>query len=89
MRDTVPQTTGSALLMLARLVRLVVGIVVTVIVVAILLRVLEANPDNSLVSAVDDVGRALVGPFDGVFDLRNAKTEIAYYFPASEVAPSA
>ncbi|MCW3015112.1 MAG: hypothetical protein JWO02_2204 [Solirubrobacterales bacterium] len=85
LRRTVPATTdrhaaagtGSAFLLLAGVVRFVVGIVVTVLVIAILFRVLGANQVNELVSAINDVGRALAGPFDGVFNLNNAKTEIA------------
>jgi hypothetical protein len=62
---------------LARLIRLAAGIIAAVIVLGILFVVLEANPDNTIVSAVDDVASALVGPFDGMFQLDNAKTEVA------------
>lgn len=96
MRRTVPDTRGagiagaggSALLVLARAVRAVVGLIVTVIVVAILLRVLEADRDNAIVELFDDVARALVGPFDGIFDLDNAKTEIAVNWGLAAVAYS-
>ena len=62
---------------LVRLIRLAAAVVAGVIVLGILFVVLEANPDNAIVSAVDDVARALVGPFDGMFDLDDAKTTIA------------
>ena len=62
---------------LARLIRLAAGVIAALIVLGILFVVLEANPDNTIVSAVDDAARALVGPFDGMFELDNAKTAIA------------
>ena len=61
---------------LIRLIRLAAGIVAAIIVLGILFIVLEANPGNAIVSAVDVVARALVGPFDGMFALDDAKTEI-------------
>ena len=68
---------ASALTALARLVRLVIGVIVAVIVAAILLRVFSANPANSIVRDVHDAGSALVGPFKTVFALSNPKTSIA------------
>lgn len=68
---------GSGMLLLARLVRVVVGVVVALIVAAILLRVLGANPHNAIVNDVHDAGRALVGPFDGLFSIKHAKLAIA------------
>jgi hypothetical protein len=68
---------GTAIRGLTRLVRLAAGIIAAVIALGIAFVVLEANPDNAIVSAVDDVARALVGPFDGMFELDNAKTEVA------------
>src|SRR5437588_3925378 len=65
------------MLLLARVVRVVVGIVVALIVVAILLRVLGANPHNAIVSDVHDAGRALVGPFAGLFSIHDAKLATA------------
>ena len=62
---------------LTRLIRLAAGIVAAVIVLGILFIALEANPDNAIVSAIDDVARALVGPFDGMFSLDDAKAEVA------------
>jgi ABC-type dipeptide/oligopeptide/nickel transport system permease component len=62
---------------LARLVRMIAGLVVLVIVVGILLRVLGANPANSIVSDIHDAGRALVGPFKNMFTLKNPKSELA------------
>ena len=65
------------MLLLARLVRTIAMIVAAVIVVGVLLFVLGANQDNGVVSAVTDAGRWLVGPFDGLFKIDNAKTEMA------------
>jgi hypothetical protein len=65
------------MLLVARLVRLVAGLVVLVIAVAIVLRVLGANRSNSIVSDIHDAGRALVGPFKNLFTLKDAKADIA------------
>jgi hypothetical protein len=62
---------------LARLIRLAAGVVAAIIVAGILFVVLEANPANDLVSAVDDAGRTLVGPFDGMFVLDDRKAAVA------------
>jgi hypothetical protein len=62
---------------LARLVWLVAGAVAAVIVVGILLVVLEANRDNTIVNALLDAARFLAGPFHNVFDLARHKTEVA------------
>jgi hypothetical protein len=58
------------------LVRLVVGIVVAVIAVAIILRLLSANPHNMIVSDIHDAGAWLVGPFKNVFSVKDAKLGI-------------
>jgi hypothetical protein len=68
---------GSVMLAIARLVRLIVGLVVLVIVAAILLKVASANPGNAIVSDIHDAGKALVGPFKDVFSIKNPKTSIA------------
>ncbi|MDQ6751527.1 MAG: hypothetical protein M3Z33_12350 [Actinomycetota bacterium] len=53
------------------------GVVALIIVVGILLVVLDANPTNSIASAVHDAGRWLVGPFDGLFSISSAKVALA------------
>jgi hypothetical protein len=63
--------------MLARLVRIVTAAVVLLIVAGILLRLLDANTSNSVVSAIDDIARWLVTPFAGIFSLDDAKVQIA------------
>lgn len=68
---------GSLMLAIARLVRLLVGLVVLVIVAAIILRVAGANPGNAIVRDVHDVAKALVGPFKNVFTIKNPKASIA------------
>ncbi len=55
------------MLMLARLVKFVAGVVVALLVVGILVHVLGANTSNGLVNAVDDAARWLATPFKGVF----------------------
>jgi hypothetical protein len=62
---------------LARIVRLAAGVIAAIIVAGILLVVLKANPTNSVVSTVHDMARGLVGPFDGMFKLDDAKMAVA------------
>jgi hypothetical protein len=62
---------------LSRAISVVTAVVVLVIVAGILLVVLEANPDNDLVSLINDVADALVGPFENLFTLDERKTEVA------------
>ena len=52
---------------LASLVDLATGAVAVVIVLGIAFVVLKANRHNDIVSAVRDIARWLVGPFDGMF----------------------
>ena len=63
--------------LLARVVRIVVGIVAAIIVAGILLFVLKANPTNSVVSTVHDAAHSLVGPFNGMFSFHSANIAIA------------
>ncbi len=65
------------MLLIARLVRLIVGIIVLLIVAAIVLRVLDANASNTVVRDVHDVARALVGPFDNLFTISKPKLAMA------------
>jgi hypothetical protein len=62
---------------LARLVRLVAGVIAGIIALGILLVVLKANPDNSIVSTVHDAARSLVGPFKNMFELDDARAAVA------------
>ena len=61
----------------ARLIRTVAAIVFAIIVVAILLRVFGANPHNTVVSDIHDVGAWLVTPFKHLFSLSSAKGTMA------------
>jgi len=63
--------------MLARIIKLASRVVAGVIVVGIALHVLGANADNAVVSLVYDVCRPLVAPFKNLFDLEDAKAQIA------------
>ena len=62
---------------IARAIRIVVGIVVAIIVVAVILRLLDANPANAIVSNIHDAGAWLVGPFSNVFSVKGPKLAMA------------
>jgi hypothetical protein len=62
---------------LARLIRTAAVAVAIVIVVAIILRVLSANPHNTIVSDIHDAGQWLTGPFHSVFSVRGANLNMA------------
>jgi hypothetical protein len=63
--------------MLARVVRMVTGIVVALLVAGILIHVLDANTSNGLVSAVDDAARWLAQPFHDLFTPNGQDARIA------------
>jgi uncharacterized membrane protein HdeD (DUF308 family) len=62
---------------LARAVRLVAGGVVLIVGMGILFALLRANATNSVVSEIHGWGRWLVGPFNGMFSFRTARSAIA------------
>lgn len=62
---------------LARVVRVVTGLVVAVIVAGILIHVLDANTSNAIVGFFDDAARWLTQPFHGMFSLDDAKAQLA------------
>jgi len=70
-------TRGSALLIVARVIRAITLAVVALIVIGILLVLLGANQKNGLVEFLLDIARFLVGPFKDVFDLKERKAEVA------------
>lgn len=61
---------------LARAIRAIVGIIVAIIVVAIILRLLDANPGNVIVRDIHDAGAALVGPFANIFSVSGPKVHM-------------
>jgi hypothetical protein len=63
--------------LLARIVRVVVGLVVLILVAGFVLVALKANPSNSIVSEVHSWASSLAGPFDGMFSFHNATAAIA------------
>jgi hypothetical protein len=65
------------MLLLARIVRLVAGVVIAIIVVGILLFVLGANESNTIVSHIHDWANWLTTPFHNIFHLKNAKWNLA------------
>jgi hypothetical protein len=68
---------GAVLGTLARVVRLIVGIIVLIIVAGIVLVLLKANPTNTIVSDVHDAARWFAGPFDGIFSFHSASAALA------------
>ncbi len=62
---------------MARAVVLIASLVFLVLVLGIVLVVLDANPQNGIVQIVTGVAGFLVGPFDGLFILRDAQLETA------------
>jgi len=61
----------------ARAILLVASLVFLVIALGILLVVLGANPQNAVVQLVIAAARFLVGPFDGLFTLRDVQLATA------------
>jgi hypothetical protein len=59
--------------MLARIVGIIAGVVCAIIALAAIFILLDANAGNSIVSTVEEWGRSLAGPFDGIFRLDSAK----------------
>jgi hypothetical protein len=62
---------------LARAVRLATTVAVALVVAGILIHLLGANTSNGIVSALNDAAKWLAQPFDNVFSLHNAKTNVA------------
>jgi hypothetical protein len=60
----------------ARIVSLITSIVVGTIVIGIVLVLLEANRDNSIVDFVLEIGEFLVEPFDNVFKPDGRKARV-------------
>jgi hypothetical protein len=67
---------GSGVLLVARAVRLAAVLVVLLIALAIVLRVIGANPSNSIAHDVHTAAGTIVGPFRGLFVIRHAKLEM-------------
>ncbi len=65
------------MLTLARVVRLIAGVVFVIIVAGILLRVFDANMSNTIVRDIHDAAAWLVGPFKNLFSFKNPKVTIA------------
>jgi hypothetical protein len=68
---------GHGGLAIARIVRMIAGLVAAIIVIGILLVVLEANPANDVVNALLDAAKWLAGPFRGIFSFADHKLEVA------------
>ena len=76
------------MVLLARIVRIVAGVVCAIIALAALLIVLDANTANSIVSTIRDWGRSLAGPFDGIFHLSSAKWTVVLNYAIAIVVYS-
>jgi hypothetical protein len=68
---------GTGTVRAARLVRLAATLAVILIALAVLLRLMDANGSNGLVSDIHDAGGWLAGPFKGMFTLSHPKAEMA------------
>jgi hypothetical protein len=62
---------------IARVVRLVAGVVALVIVAGIVLVLLNANMGNVIVRDIHDAASFLVGPFKNLFSIKSHKANIA------------
>jgi CDP-diglyceride synthetase len=64
---------GGLLVLIARLIRFIFGIAAAIIVVAIVLRLLNANPSNQIVHDFHTWGFHLAGPFRSLFTIHKQK----------------
>lgn len=62
---------------IGRLVRAIASVVAALIVIAIVLRLVSANPHNGIVSDIHDAAAWLVGPFKNLFSVSDAKLKLA------------
>lgn len=80
-RDTVGRGAGAGVYgllgFLAAAVDIITGIIAVIIILGILFVVLKANMGNSIVATIHDVAKTLVGPFDGIFKLKDPRLTIA------------
>jgi uncharacterized protein involved in cysteine biosynthesis len=60
-------------LLIARIVRLVAGVVALILALGIVFVVLKASPSNTIVSHVHDWANWLATPFNGLFHLHSAR----------------
>jgi hypothetical protein len=67
----------AVLYLVGRLIAVLAAILAAIIALGIVLYVLEANPHNGIVAFIHDLARTLVGPFDGMFMLKDPKVELA------------
>jgi hypothetical protein len=68
---------ASGRLMLARVVRVIAGVVALVLLIGIVLVLLKANRSNEVVTFFRDAASTLAGPFDGMFTLSPKRVETA------------
>jgi hypothetical protein len=76
-RSRVAAHGSRALSLLAAAIDIVVAIVAILMLGGILFVVLKANPHNGIVNFFHDAAKWLAGPFDGMFNIKDHKAEIA------------
>ena len=76
-RDPAATRGLEARIAIARVVMLIGSVVALILVAGIVLTLLGANPANQIVKVVHDAARWLAGPFDGLFKVRQHKTQVA------------
>ena len=67
---------AAGLHVVARVIAAIAVVLALIIALGILFRILAANPDNAIVSFIDGLARGLVGPFDGMFRVRDPRGEV-------------
>ena len=72
-------------LILARVIGAIAAIVALILLLGIVLVLLKANPANAVVEIVRDAASWLVGPFEGMFDLKRKRTEVAFNWGVAAV----
>ncbi len=64
-------------MLIARIVRLITGVVALILALGIVFVLLKASPSNTIVSHVHDWAHWLATPFNGLFHLHSARGTIA------------
>lgn len=65
------------MLVLARVIRIIGGLIAAILVLGIVLVLVDANENNALVGAVLDVGRFFADPFRRIITMDDADVQIA------------
>lgn len=68
---------GTLLVVIARVVRVVAGIICLLIVLGIILYDLKANGSNSIVKAIHNTANFFASPFNDIFTPKNPRTRLS------------